>query len=230
MDKEFELLKRVKADKGEEFSDVPTRLSQNELESDLRKVIVNFSFLYNGGKLSVDDEKEIIVTNIYILLDILVKMGVHPGFILATLCKYNYEKIKNKDSIAYNSRGKKYNGIFFPYDEIRKELKRMNNFNYTGYNTELHHCYDDIKYVNDKFKIPYYKEPTVLSNDRKQSIYFSIVNQRTHISNADDIIDECVYLVDLIYTSISILVEMGIKPEKLLLDKIENEGEKEIHK
>ena len=157
-------------------------------------------------------------------------MGVHPGFILAALTRYNHDKMKNKDRIAYNSGRKKTDVIFFPYDEVRKELKLMNNFNYKGYNTNLDHCYEDILLMDKEFILPHYSNPTKLTKERKQSYYISMTNQRSNVDNADDIIDESIYIVDLIYTSISLLVEMGIDPDNMLINKIQEEMEKGKHR
>jgi len=231
MDKEFELLKRVKAEKGEDFNDTPTRLSNDELDELLKNIIINYSSLcydYNNNNkdMDVNEEADIIVNNIYLLLDILVKMGVHPGFIMVLLTEYNRKKVKYNDRIAYNVGRKKTNGVYFPYGDVRKELKLMKDFNYQGYNTSLEQCYDDILLMDREFSLSYSVEPTKLSKERKQAYFISITNQRNQIDNADDIIDESIYLVDLIYTSICMLVEMGINPNKILINKINEESEK----
>lgn len=231
MDREFELLKRIKADNGEDFNDTPTRLSDNELDGYLKEIIINFSTLcYDKNQnRNIDEETNIIVNNIYLLIDILVKMGVHPGFIIVALTEYNRKKVKYNDRIAYNNGRKKTNGVFFPYNDVRKELKLMNDFNYQGYDTSLSNCYDDILSMDKEFSLSYSANPTKLSYERKQAYFISITNQRNQIANADDIIDESIYLVDLIYTSLCMLVEMGVNPDKLLINRIEEERKKGKH-
>ena len=226
MDKEFELLKRTKALNGEDFFDTPTRLSPGELDEVIKKILQNYSYLWYGDDKTIEEEVDIIKNNMYLILDTLVRMGVHPGFIMVALTRYNYEKLKNQDRIIYNSGRKKSNNILFPYNDVRKELKLMNNINYCGYNTNFSHCYDDILSMNQKLNIPYSKEPCKIDNVRKKGIFLSVSNQVNQINIADDIIDESIYLVDLLYTSVNILVEMGIKDDKLLINKIMEEGEK----
>ena len=226
MDKEFELLKRTKALNGEDFFDTPTRLSPDELDEVIKQILQNYSYLWNSENKTIEEEVEIIKNNMYIILDTLVRMGVHPGFIIVALTKYNFEKLQNKDRIIYNNGRKKTNNILFPYNDVRKELKLMDNFNYRGYNTDYSLCYDDILSMDQKLNIPYSKEPCKIDDIRKKGIFLSISNQVNQINTADDIIDECIYLVDLLYTSVNILVEMGIKDDKLLINKIIEEGEK----
>lgn len=226
MDIEFELLKRMKAEKGEDFFDTPTRLSSSELDEVLKKIIQNYSFLHDRSEHTLEEEIEIIKENMFIILDTLVRMGVHPGFIIAALTRYNFEKLKNNDKIIYNNGRKKSSGVLFPYGDVRNELRLMNNFNYQGYHTDLSHCYDDILLMDKTLSLPYSTEPKKLDLNRKQAIYISITNQRNQIANADDIIDESIYIVDLLYTSVSMLVEMGINSYKILINKILEEFEK----
>ncbi len=226
MDIEFELLKRMKAENGEDFFDTPTRLSSDELDEALKTIVQNYSFLHDGSEHTLEEEIEIIKENMYVILDTLVRMGVHPGFIIAALTNYNFEKLKNKDRIIYNNGRKKSSGVLFPYADVRRELRLMNNFNYQGYRTDLSHCYDDILLMDKTLSLPYSTEPKKLDLSRKQAIYISITNQRNQIANADDIIDESIYIVDLLYTSVCMLVEMGINPYKILINKILEESEK----
>ena len=226
MDREFELLKRMKISKGEDYNEIPTRLPNHELEEFLKKIVVNYSFLFYDNSQTLEEEIQIIIDNIYTLLDVLVRMGVHPGFILAALVNYNREKIKNKDRIAYNNGKKKKDAIFFPYADVRKELKLMKNLNYTGYNTSLSHHYSDILTINKEFSLPYSENPVKLNEERKKTYFISMINQRNNAAEADDIIDESIYIVDLIYTSICLLVEMGINPDKIIINKIIEESEK----
>lgn len=226
MDKEFELLKRTKALNGEDFSVKPTRLSPGELEEVIKEVLQNYSFLWNSENKTIEEEVEIIKNNMYIILDTLVRMGVHPGLIMAALTQYNYEKLKNKDRIIYNNGRKKSNNFFFPYKDVRKELYLMENLNYHGYNTDYSHCYNDIVSTYIKLNIPYSKEPCKIDDVSKKGFFLSISNKINQINTADDMLDESLYLVDLLYTSVNILVEMGIKDDKLLINKIIEEGEK----
>lgn len=228
MDREFELLKKIKVEKEEDFNSLPKRLPQDELDEILKNVIINYTYLYNNEEKTIDEEVNAIVDNMYIILDTLVRMGVHPGFIFDTLATYNYERIKNANKLAYSGKKNQRNDIFFPYSAVRNELKLMNDYNYVGYDENLYLCYDKILTINKELNLPYSTVPKKIDGNRKKGIFISITNQRNNIMNADDIIDESIYLVDLLYTSVNMLVEMGINPEVILTNRINEEKGKHI--
>lgn len=226
MDREFELLKKQKAENDEDFSALPKKLETDEILDGMTKVIETYTFLYDGRELDIDEEVKIIVDNIYTILDLLVKMGVHPGFIFNTLLKYKQDQLEHKDDVLYNWKRKAADTVYFPYNDVREELNLMNNYNYQGNNEGLALCSDKILTMNKKFKLPYSVTPIKIDKERKQEIYFRLINQRDSVINSDDIIDESISLIDMLYTSINLLVEMGIDDDKLLINRINMEEEK----
>ena len=226
MDREFELLKRIKAENDKDFSATPKRLSLEELDEGTKKVMSNFYTLYKNEDKQVEEEKKLLIENLYAILDILVKMGIHPGFIFNKICEYNRERIIKGDIQPAGAAVKKRNTVFFPYGEVKEELKKMQDYNYQGHNISLDLCYDSILTMNKELKLPYSKIPTVLDKSRKDSYYADSYSCWINLINADDITEESVYLVKLLYNVVSMLVEMGIDPYKLLENKIYEENEK----
>ena len=204
MNEEFNKIKEIKGTilAGNEA----TRLNNELVEQYSKKLFNNIGDLYycdNEEKMS-----EIIVENIYDILCMLVDMNIQPNYFLDII-------VKDKISELNGER-------VLPYSDVIVGLKLLNKFNDEESDYDADYYYNVISNINKKYNLA--DKNITISMIKAFSIKMS--NLIYDYNAANDIIDEIVALMRLLYVNIDVSVRINVNLKDALNEYISRKNKK----
>ena len=200
----------------------PDRLSDVEMLEISKALMQQMSKYYEAeGDNTLEEQRDAMIRNVYIILKTLAKMGISPDYIMHTI-------IQNKlGNVLTSSSGDDVkDSAIVLFDKIRREVEEMKEPNYYGGLSNIEGDYHNFKKIFDTLEMDYSDEETTLSKNAANNYYFRKVNEIYAYSDGNDLIDDVYYLVSMLYTDMCTFVRMGINPITYLNDFLDEKENK----
>ena len=195
-------MRRICEKKGYE-KNYPRRIDSNLLLRKVREFNGLLSEFHVASRSNdYQTEMDMLIDNVYMILDILAMMGIQPdGMLDAFIKNCELDTIDNSELRIL----------------IKRELNMMKNYRYTySGDCDILESYAKMKKAFDDKKIPYNKgEISLNSEDTKAYIFRGCANFVTGLPNSLDLEDDAYYLINMLYYDLYTIAKMGIAPEVL---------------
>ena len=233
MDIECDRIREIRNNLGLEVNDVPTSFFFRD-KIPFRMDIINSlnELVINNKKNNINGCIENIVLIIYNLLNTLVQQGIYPDNLLQLMIFDDLQKIWPDKTSHYNKRG----AVIYPenYESISRkidnEILSMKNGNYQKVNKRIGRHYSDIINYYKISNKEYNEQPTCINEkdmvEYQLSLCFALEN---YGGCCDYVEEEAECLVNCLYKTMKLCVEMGFNPEKYvdeLIDAMEKKSSK----
>ena len=232
MDIEFERIRNIKERNGEEYNSLPHKLSDDVIRKIYEELFSNYAdYSVCCKQKNIEGAIKSIINIIYLSLDGLVTAGIYPSSIIDAIVFSKISKIWNDGKLHYNDVKEIVNPSDWkhPYHDIDDAISRMELNVYDKENKNIEDVYLEIQDAYKKLNFSYSDSPCFLNYQRNSYFGNNLYNNALHLLNCDYKGEDAFYIGNILYYSLSVLVEMGVNP-KNYFDALLQEKENELSK